>query len=628
MRENVISQRDVKWKQIEEALAQDPNFLRTLIDHLPDYIYVKDTESRFIVANEAVRRHLGAATVEEVIGKTDFDFSPLPLARRYYTDEQRLFQTGQALVGYEEPVFDHHSGVMKLILTTKVPLHDSQGHIIGLVGMNRDITELKQTQEAYHILVENSLQGLAILQNFQVIFANQTAAQICGYALEELLQISLTLDCVKSLIHPEDRKRVWRQILYILHGKAMSPHFEFRLLHKQGEIRWLETHASRIEYWGKPAIQIAFLDITKRRQAEEALRTQEARLDGIINTATDAIITIDAERQMILFNSSAERMFGYSADKALGQPLNLLLPERLHKVHDLHIRHFSQMGVTARSMGKRGELYGRRANGQEFPIEAMISQVEISGQKLYTVIIRDITERRQAENEKAHLFEAVKQQREQLRALARQLAEAQETERKQLAIELHDQVGRNLTALGINLNLIKTHLSAFLPSDNAVQLRLADALALVEQTTESIRDVMVSLRPPVLDDYGLVAALRWYTRQLASRVGLTIQVKGQDPVPRLVPSIENALFRIAQEALANVAKHAQATEIIVMVEGDAGRMIITDNGRGFELTSLTAETGWGGWGLLTMTERAEAIGAHCSITSSPGAGTQVIVELP
>src|SRR5688572_27549781 len=199
MREITISQQDVKWKQIEEALAQDPNFLRTLIDHLPDYIYVKDTESRFVVANEAVRRHLGAATVEEVIGKTDFDFSPLPLARRYYADEQRLFQTGQALVGYEEPVFDHHSGVMKQILTTKVPLHDSQGRIIGLVGMNRDITELKQAQEAYHILVENSLQGLAILQNFQVIFANQTAAQICGYALEELLHIPLTLDCVKRL---------------------------------------------------------------------------------------------------------------------------------------------------------------------------------------------------------------------------------------------------------------------------------------------------------------------------------------------------------------------------------------------------------------------------------------------
>jgi PAS domain S-box-containing protein len=329
------------------------------------------------------------------------------------------------------------------------------------------------------MLVEKSLQGLAILQNFQVVFANQTAAQICGYTLEELLQIHLTLDCVKRLIHPEDRRRVWQQVLYILHGKTMPPHFEFRLIHKQGEVRWLETQASRIEYRGKPAIQLAFLDITKRRQAEEALRTQEARLDGIINTATDAIITIDTERRIILFNASAERMFGYSADKVLEQPLNILLPERLHKVHNRHIRHFGQMGVTARSMGKRGELYGRRANGQEFPIEAMISQVEISGQKLYTVIIRDITERRQTENEKTQLFEAVKQQREQLRALARQLAEAQETERKQLAIELHDQVGRNLTALGINLNLIKTYLSVSLPSDNAVQLRLADALVLV-----------------------------------------------------------------------------------------------------------------------------------------------------
>lgn len=614
-------------QQVEDLLVQDRNFLQTLIDHLPDYIYIKDVESRFVLLNEAVKRHLGAATIDEVLGKTDLDFSPPELAHRYYADEQILFQTGEPLISYEEPLFDHNTGTLRLVLTTKVPLPDSQGQIIGLVGMNRDITELKQTQEAYRTLVENSLQGLAILQDFRVVFANQTIVQTCGYPANELLQMPLDLDHSRALIHPEDHRQVWQHILAIIKGREMSPHFEFRLIHKSGQVRWLETHVSQIEYWGKPAVQIAFLDITKRRQAEEALRESEARLDAIINTATDAIITIDADHRIVLFNAAAEQMFGYSSGRAIGQFLNLLLPERFQAFHDDYIRRFGQMGKTARVMGGRRELYGRRANGQEFPIEAMISQVEIASQKLYTVIIRDITERRQAENEKARLFEAVKRQREQLRALARQLAEAQETERKQLAIELHDQVGQNLTALGINLNLIKTHLAGLLSPDHSVQLRLDDALTLVEHTTECIRDVMVSLRPPVLDDYGLVAALRWYSSQLASRVGLTIQVQGKNPSPRLAPSVENALFRIAQEALTNVAKHAQATEVTITIEGHAGRMTIADNGRGFELGRLAGENGWGGWGLLTMTERAEAVGARCFITSSPGAGTQVIVEV-
>jgi signal transduction histidine kinase len=234
--------------------------------------------------------------------------------------------------------------------------------------------------------------------------------------------------------------------------------------------------------------------------------------------------------------------------------------------------------------------------------------------------MRDVTECLQAQ-------EVLQQYAERLRALSARLAEVAEAERQRLARELHDQVGQNLTALGINLNIIRTQL----PEEIAgtVRSRLDDSLSLVEQTTERIRDVMADLRPPVLDDYGLVAALQWYGEQFTGRTGIAVAVEGEEPAPRLAARVENALFRIAQEALTNVAKHAQATEVGVTMEME-GRtlcLVVADDGIGFDPAHLTESNGSQGWGLLTMTERAEAVGGNCCIESAPGQGARVIVEV-
>jgi two-component system sensor histidine kinase UhpB len=151
----------------------------------------------------------------------------------------------------------------------------------------------------------------------------------------------------------------------------------------------------------------------------------------------------------------------------------------------------------------------------------------------------------------------------------------------------------------------------------------------VEQTTERIRNLMTDLKPPVLDDYGLVTALRWYAAQFSSRASIRIDIKGEEPDPRLSPRVENALFRISQEALTNVAKHAQATRVTVIVEVEKKKvsLVITDNGIGFKYKRLNQRGKALGWGLLTMRERAEAIGSRFHIESRPGQGTRVIVEV-
>jgi signal transduction histidine kinase len=189
-------------------------------------------------------------------------------------------------------------------------------------------------------------------------------------------------------------------------------------------------------------------------------------------------------------------------------------------------------------------------------------------------------------------------------------------------------VGQSLTALGINLNIVQTQMPK--EATDLVRSRLDDSLALVEQTTERIRDVMADLRPPVLDDYGLIAALHWYGEQFASRTGIAVDVRGEELNPRLSAEVETVLFRIAQEALTNVTKHAQATKVMMAakVDDETVRLVVADDGVGFDPTRLSESGERWGWGLLNMTERAEAAGGRCRIESAPTQGTRITVEVP
>lgn len=227
----------------------------------------------------------------------------------------------------------------------------------------------------------------------------------------------------------------------------------------------------------------------------------------------------------------------------------------------------------------------------------------------------------------AQLYEAVRMQHEQLRDLTYRLGDVEESERRELARELHDKVGQNLTALGISLNILKAQLLQGKPGQ--VESRLDDCLHLVGETTARIRDVMVELRPSVLDDYGLVSTLRWYGAKFSSRTGIQVKVEGDDNMGRLDLTMENAFFRIAQEALTNVAKHAEASGVTINLDALDGyaRMTISDNGKGFAQTKSIAEGNAATLGLLTMNERALRAGGRLRIESRAGEGTTVIVEV-
>lgn len=227
----------------------------------------------------------------------------------------------------------------------------------------------------------------------------------------------------------------------------------------------------------------------------------------------------------------------------------------------------------------------------------------------------------------SNLLREVTRQRRQAHAYARRLDRAEEGERQRLARELHDHAGQLLTALGINLNVVRRHLpSATLTRAGA---RLDEAIAQVDELSSWMRARMTELRPDVLDDYGLTAALRWYAQRFSERRELPVHVQVARPWPAFPPDTETAVFRIVQEALTNVAKHARATAVQIRldVSARAARLVIADDGVGFD-PHATAPRGRTGWGLMTMRERAEGAGGSWTLDTRTGHGTRITVILP
>jgi PAS domain S-box-containing protein len=345
-----------------------------------------------------------------------------------------------------------------------------------------------------------------------------------------------------------------------------------------------------------------------------------------LDVVEQAVIATDLEGTILYWNHFAEELYGWQAAEVTGKNIVEVIA-----VEPLHPEVAEGMARLSRGESWAGEFLVRRRDGSSFPVTVTSSPIfDEKGQLIGRIgLSLDISERKRVEAEQARLFDELNQQREQLRALTGQLAEAQEMERKELARELHDQIGQSLTALNLNLNFIRTRLAETGLDAGSVQARLVDSTGLVAEMAERVRNLLAELRPPMFDDYGLVAAIRWYGSRLAGGAGFTFTIHGKEPVPRLAAPLENALFRITQEALTNVAKHAQATQVTVTLEAgsQAVRLVIFDDGVGFEPAGPAEFIGRQSWGLLTMSERAEAVGGRCAIKSRSGVGTQIIVEV-
>jgi signal transduction histidine kinase len=212
--------------------------------------------------------------------------------------------------------------------------------------------------------------------------------------------------------------------------------------------------------------------------------------------------------------------------------------------------------------------------------------------------------------------------------MSRRLVDLQESERRQLARELHDRVGQNLTALSISLDILKSQLSH--NGNEALRSRLEDAGTVLESTAGSIENVMSELRPPMLDDYGLLPALQWYASEFSRRTGIQVGVAGEEEMNRPTQAGEIALFRIAQEALTNVVKHAHAGRVEIALEhtGTEFVMSVSDDGVGLDTDPVPVSKQRQGLGMVTMRERTQAVGGSFEIGAASDGGTRVVVRIP
>jgi two-component system sensor kinase len=352
-------------------------------------------------------------------------------------------------------------------------------------------------------------------------------------------------------------------------------------------------------------------------KTETSRPASEELLAEILDNAAEAIISIDESQHITVFNQGAEQIYGYSANEVLGKRLDVLLPERFIEVHRQHVRNFAAAPEKARRIAEGIQVFGRRKDGSEFPAEASISKLKLAAGTIFTVILWDVTERKKAEAE-------LERSRQELRILAARLQQVREEERAVLAREIHDQLSGALTALKMDLSFLANRV----PQEDAALTEKTEAMArLIDATLNSVRNIATQLRPSVLDDLGLIAAIEWQAEEFQNRSGIQCRLDLEREEVALDKNRSTAIFRIFQEALTNVARHAQASEIWISLKVQAGSLIlqIRDNGRGIKQEEISSSKSLG---LLGMRERAFAFGGEVVISGGPGQGTTVTLKIP
>jgi PAS domain S-box-containing protein len=353
-------------------------------------------------------------------------------------------------------------------------------------------------------------------------------------------------------------------------------------------------------------------------RARVALDAAQARLAAIVDSAMDAVITVDEEQKILLFNRAAEVLFGVRRDQVLGSPLDRLLPARFRDAHRGHIEQFGRTGVTSRRMGDVTILWALRADGGEFPIEAAISQADEGGKRYFTVILRDITLRRQAEDD-------LKRQQQELRELSARVLEAREDEKAHIARELHDELGQLLTALKMDVSWLRERL----PADGEVASKAAEMGRLLDQTVTATRRISADLRPLMLDDLGLAEAARWLVEDFAERSGIAcrMDMSGQELLEDISKSVATAVYRAIQESLTNIGRHSQAKSawVVFAVEDRWIFVEIEDDGRGIAPEDLAKTRSLG---LKGMRERIAHLGGSLEIARAPRGGTRLRLRVP
>jgi len=354
-------------------------------------------------------------------------------------------------------------------------------------------------------------------------------------------------------------------------------------------------------------------EVMRQKRLVGELGSAQDRYRHTIESVMDAIIAVDEKQNIILFNPSAERMFGLKAENVIGEHLSMLLPERFRGTHHSYVHQFKKSEVGSRPMGPQLGIVGLRADGTEFPIDSTISQTMINGQRQLTAVLRDVTEHRRAETE-------LREINHQLRGLSKSLESIREEERTRIARELHDDLGQQLTGLKLELSWLSGRIKeGHIPPEE----RISEMKQQLDGAISSVRRISTELRPIILDDLGFEEAVKWLVSEFTKRTKIPVSLALNTEGGVANTDLATALFRIVQESLTNIARHAEATKVnISLIKQDQLLLLsIADDGKG--LSPLLQP---GGFGLVSMRERANALGAKFTISNNDLKGVTIRVE--
>lgn len=450
--------------------------------------------------------------------------------------------------------------------------------------------------------------------DYGATFVSENITSQLGYEAHEFIEDSCFW---ADRIHPEDRPHVFAG-LPDLFEKGHYTH-EYRFLHKDGSYRWMHDKLKLIrDSEGNPLEIVGlWIDITDRKKMEEALRESEDKYRTIFENTGTAMIIVEEDTTISLANAEFEKLSGFSKKETEGKKswTNFIVEEYLERMREYH--RVRRIDPNAAPKNYESRFIDRRGNFRDI----FITVAMIPGTKKTVASILDITELKRAE-------ETLRKSEEKLHFLSSRFLTAQEAERKRISIELHDESGQALIALKLHLSSIQRRLRK---DQKALRDECESTQRDIDQIIENVRRLSQGLSPHILENLGLSATLRWLIDDFVKKYNIDASIDLMDIDSFFSQNVQIIMYRIFQEAITNIRKHAQATNISVAIskKDDSISFLIQDDGEGFDVKeAMVRNPTEKGLGLATMEERTRMLGGSFDVRSQVGRGTRISFTIP